>query len=70
MSNLCDEGENKHKLTDFKKDVEEFDGWLVELETDAHQGIEKVDHGQEHLKKAKEQLMVKLKAVEVKIEEG
>ena len=50
--------------------MEEFNGWLVEWETDAHQGIGKVDHGQGHLKQEKEQLMAKLKAVEVKMEEG
>ena len=45
----------------------EFDGWLVELKT-AHQGIRKVDHG--HLEQEKEQLMVELKAVDMKMEEG
>ena len=60
----------KHKLTDFGKDVEELNGWLVEWETDAYQGIGKVDHGQGHLKQEKEQLMAKVKAVEVKMEEG
>ena len=39
----------KHKMTDFGKDVEEFNDWLVEWETDAHQGIAKVDNGQGHL---------------------
>ena len=62
--------EQKHKLTDFGKDVEEFHSWLVELEADAHEGIGNVDHGQEHLEKEKEQLMTKVKAVEVKMEEG
>ena len=60
-------------MTDFGKDVEEFNGWLVdlvELETDAHQGIGKVDHGQEHLEQEKKQLMAKGKAVEVKMEES
>ena len=57
-------------MTDFGKDVEEFNGWLVEWETDANQGIGKVDHGQGHLGQEKEQLIVKLKAVEVKKEEG
>ena len=60
----------KHKLTDFGKDVEELNGWLVEWETDAYQGIGKVDHGQGHLKQEKDQLMAKVKAVEVKMEEG
>ena len=50
--------------------MEEFEGWLVELETDAHQGIGKVDHGQGHLEQEKEQLMAKVKVVEVKMEEG
>ena len=62
--------DQNHKLTDFGKDVEEFNGWLVEWETDANQGIGRVDHGQGHLAQEKEQLMVKLKAVEVKMEEG
>jgi len=62
--------EQKHKLTDFGKDVEEFHGWLVELETDAHQGIGKVDYGQGHLAKEMQQLMAKVKAVEVKMEQG
>ena len=66
----CHKGEKKHKMTDFGKDVEEFDGWLVEMETDAHQGIGKVDNGQGHLKQEKDQLLAKLKAVEVKMEEG
>ena len=66
----CHEGEKNHKMTDFGKDVEEFNDWLVEWETYAHQGIGKVDHGQGHLVQEKEQLMVKLKAVEVKMEEG
>ena len=66
----CHEGENKHKLADFGEDVEEFNGWLVEWETDANQGIGKVDHGQGHLKQEKEQPMAKVKAVEVKMEEG
>ena len=48
----------------------EFNDWLVEWETDANQGIGKVDHGQGHLVHEKEQLMAKLKAVEVKMEEG
>ena len=59
-----------HKTTNFGKDVEEFNGWLVEWETGTHQGIRNVDHGQGHLGQEKEQLMVKLKAVEVKMEEG
>ena len=49
------------KLTDFGKDVEEFNGWLVdlvELETDAHQGVGKLDQGQGHLENEKEQLVV------------
>ena len=50
--------------------MEEFNDWLVEWETDAHRGIGKVDHGQGHLAQEKKQLMVKLKAVEVKMEEG
>ena len=62
--------EQKHKLTDFGKDVEEFHDWLVELETDAHQGIGKVDYGQGHLAKEMQQLMAKVKAVKVKMEEG
>ena len=41
---------------------------MVELETDTHQGIGMVDHGQEHLEV--ENVMVKLKTVEEKIEEG
>ena len=62
--------ELKHKLADFGKDVEDFNGWLIEMETDAHQGIGKVDvdHDQGHLKQEKEQLMAKLKAVEMKME--
>ena len=43
---------------------------MVEWEIGAQQGIGKVDHGQGHLVQEKEQLMVKLKAVEVKMEEG
>ena len=62
--------EQKHKTTDFGEDVEEFNGWLVEWETDANQGIGNVDHGQRHLAQEKEQLMVKLKTVEVKMKEG
>ena len=50
--------------------MEEFNGWLVEWETDAHQGIGNVDHGQGHLAQEKDQLMAKVKAVEVKMEEG
>ena len=57
-------------MTNFGKDVEEFNDWLVEWESDTHQGIGKVGQGQEHLEKEKEQLMAKVKAVEVKIEEG
>ena len=57
-------------MGDFGKDVGEFNDWLVEWETDAHQGIGMVDHGQGHLEQEKEQLMVKLKAVELKMEEG
>jgi len=33
---------------------------LVELETDAHQGIEKVGHGQGHLEQKMEQLQAKM----------
>ena len=29
--------EEKHKMTDFGKDVKEFDGWIVEMETNAKQ---------------------------------
>ena len=43
---------------------------MVELETDAHQGIEKVDQGQGHLGQEMQQLQGKMKAVEVKMEEG
>ena len=50
--------EQKHKMTDFGKDVEEFNDWLVELETDAHQGVGKLDQGQGHLENEKEQLVV------------
>ena len=57
-------------MADFGKEVEELNDWLVEWETDAHQGIGKVDHGQGHLEQEKEQLLAKLKAVEVKMEEG
>jgi len=57
-------------LTDFGKDVKQFDGWLVELETEAHQGIDKVDQGQGYLEQEKEQLIIKLKAVDMKMEEG
>ena len=39
--------------------MEEFNDWLVEF-----------DHGQGHLNQKKEQLLAKLKAVEVKVEEG
>ena len=51
-------------MADFGKDVDEFNDWLVEWETDAHRGIGKVDHGQGHLEQEKDQLMVKLKAIE------
>jgi len=37
--------EQKHKMTDFGEDMEEFNNWLVEWETDVHRGIGKVDHG-------------------------
>ena len=50
--------------------MEEFNDWLVEWEIDANQGIGKVDHGQGHFNQKKEQLLAKLKAVEVKMEEG
>ena len=53
----------KHKTTDFGQDVKEFDVWLVELKTGAHQGIEKVDHGQGHLEQ-------KMKQLQTKMEEG
>ena len=53
--------EQKHKLTDFRKDVEEFNDLLVEWETDPHQGFGNVDHGQGNLEKEMEKLMVKLK---------
>ena len=43
---------------------------MVELETDANQGIGMVDHGQGHLAQEMDLLMAKLKAVEVKMEEG
>ena len=42
---------------------EEFDDLLVELETDAHQGIGKVDQGQGHLE-------LKFKQLQAKMEEG
>ena len=50
--------------------MEEFNDLLVEWETDAHQGIGNVDHGQGNLEQEMEKLMVKLKAVQVKMEEG
>ena len=43
---------------------------MVEWEIGAQQGIGKVDHGQGHLAQEKDLLMAKLKAVEVKMEEG
>ena len=52
--------QKEHKTTDFGQDVKEFDGWLVELKTDAHQGIEKVDHGQGYLKQKINQLQAKM----------
>ena len=58
--------EEKHKISDFGKDVKEFDGWLVEMETEANQGIGKVDKGFEHLQVEQEQLENKLKAVREK----
>ena len=58
--------EEKHKISDFGKDVKEFDGWLVEMETEANQGIGKVDKGLEHLQVEQEQLENKLKAVREK----
>ena len=33
--------EEKHRVSDFVKDVNEFDGWIVEMETDANQGVGK-----------------------------
>jgi len=62
--------QKEHKTTDFGQDAKEFDDWLVELKTDAHQGIEKVDQGQGNLKQQMKQLQEKIKAVEVKMEEG
>ena len=55
-------------MTDFGKDVKEFDGWIVEMETDANQGIEEVGKGLGHLQEEKEQLENKLKAVSEKME--
>ena len=60
--------EQKHKVTDFGKDVKEFDGWIVEMETGANQGIEEVGKGLGHLQEEKEQLENKLKAVSEKME--
>lgn len=47
-----------------------YNGWLVELETEAHQGLEKVDQGHGNLVLKKDQLQADLKAVEVLIEES
>jgi len=55
-------------MTDFGKDVKEFDGWIVEMETGANQGIEEVGKGLGHLQEEKEQLENKLKAVNEKME--
>ena len=55
-------------MTDFGKDVKEFDGWIVEMETDANQGIEEVGKGLGHLQEEKEQLENKLKDVNEKME--
>ena len=60
--------EQKHKVTDFGKDVKEFDGWIVEMETGTNQGIEEVGKGLGHLKEEEEQLENKLKAVREKME--
>ena len=43
-------------MTDFGKDVKEFDGWIVEMETDANQGVEEVGIGLGHLQEEKDQL--------------
>ena len=53
-------------MTDFGKDVKEFDGWIVEMETDANQGVEEVGIGLGHLQEEKD--ISKLKAVNEKIE--
>jgi len=73
----CHEQRDKLKITDFGKDVLEFDTWLVELQTEAYQGLEDVDGGhgnlelkREQLQKLQEQLQASLKAVEVEIEES
>ena len=60
--------EQKHKVTDFGKDVKEFDGWIVEMETDANQGVEEVGKGLGHLQEEKDQLENKLNAVNEKME--
>ena len=46
----------------------EFDDWIVEMETDANQGIEEVGKGLRHLQEEKDQLDNKLKAVSDKME--
>ena len=53
----------KHEVSDFGKDVKEFDGWIVEMETGANQGIEEVGKGLGHLQEEKEELENKLKVV-------
>ena len=55
-------------MTDFGKDVKEFDGWIVEMETGANQGIEEVGKGLGHLQEEKDQLENKLNAVNEKME--
>ena len=45
------------------QDVQEFDGWLVELENGAHRGIGEVELGQEHLE-------LKITQFQAKMEEG
>ena len=62
--------EEKHKMTDFGKNVKEFDSWLVEMETDANQGIQEVGKGLGHLQIEKEQLENKLKDVNKNMEES
>ena len=62
--------QKEHKTTDFGQDVKEFDGWLVELKTDAHQGIGHVDQGQGNLGQQMKQLQAKMKVFEMKMEEG
>ena len=60
----------KHNITDLGKDLQEFDTWLVELQTKAYQGLEEVERGHGNFELKKEQHQASLKAVEVEIEES